>query len=157
MLPDRQHPDLKAPAEEHWIVNPGEIAGVHPWIERLGVQNAIPENVQFAASLCLEEVLSNIFLHGYKQGGGVALVIFANPCEGRFVFTVEDHASHFNPLDQPELPPLNPQDEMRVGGQGLRFLRKFTDELGYERLPEGNRLRMVFAAAGDHGPVKENR
>lgn len=149
MLSDRHHSDIPAPAEEHCIVNSAEISRIHRWIERLCVQYAIPENVQFAADLCLEEVLSNIFLHGYKQAGGVALVRFATSRDGRFVFIVEDKAPHFNPLDQQELPALNPNHEMRVGGQGLRLLRKFTDELAYERLPAGNRVRMVFAAAGD--------
>jgi anti-sigma regulatory factor (Ser/Thr protein kinase) len=156
MLPDRHLPNFEGPTEEHWFVSPDEIARVYPWIERLGAQYAIPENVQFAVNLCLEEVLSNIFRHGYKQAGGAVLVHFVTPREGRFVFTVEDQAPHFNPLDQPELPPLNPEDEMRVGGQGLRFLKKFADELAYERLPAGNRIRMVFDAAGNHSPGKEN-
>jgi serine/threonine-protein kinase RsbW len=137
-------------------INPAEIARVHPWIERLAAQYAIPEQVQFAAGVCLEEVLSNILLHGYKdKTDGMVLVLFNPLRDGCFLFAVEDEAPHFNPLDQPEIPPLNPNEEMRIGGHGLRFLHTFADELGYEELPVGNRFRMVFDTVNGQNSRKE--
>jgi anti-sigma regulatory factor (Ser/Thr protein kinase) len=61
---------------------------------------------------------------------------------------VEDEAPSFNPLIAPELPELKPQDDIRVGGQGIRLLRRFTDALEYEPVPGGNRLRMGFSSVG---------
>ena len=149
MALDDSSPNIKASNEEKLVlgINPAEIAQIHPWIERLSARYAIPDAVQFAAGVCLEEVLSNVLLHGYKdKPGGTVLVLFNTLREGCFVFAVEDEAPHFNPLNLPEIPPLNPDDEeMRVGGHGLRFLRTFADELSYEKLlPVGNRFRMVF-------------
>ena len=135
---------------------PAEIARVHPWIERLAAQHSIPEPVHFAAGVCLEEVLSNILLHGYKgKTGGTVSVLFATLPEKCFVFTVEDEAPHFNPVDFPELPPLNPTEEIPIGGHGLRFLRTFADELAYEELPAGNRLRIVFDSVNGRNSCKE--
>jgi anti-sigma regulatory factor (Ser/Thr protein kinase) len=126
-------------------VDISQIAQVPSWIERLSTRYGIPGKVQFASNLCLEEVLSNIILHGYGSSGrGDLLVRFVAPRPGCFVFIVEDEAPHFNPLEQPELPALNPNEEMRVGGQGLRFLREFASSLEYERLPVGNRFKMFF-------------
>jgi hypothetical protein len=35
---------------------------------------------------------------------------------------------------------------MRVGGQGIRFIREFADALEYEQLPVGNRFKMFFSS-----------
>ncbi|HLH32037.1 MAG TPA: ATP-binding protein [Terriglobia bacterium] len=149
---------MTASTEERLVlgINPTEIARIHPWIERLAAQYSIPDPVQFAAGVCLEEVLSNILLHGYKdKTDGTVLVLFTAPREGYFVFAVEDETPHFNPLDLPEIPPLSPDGEMRIGGHGLRFLRTFADELTYEELPVGNRFRMVFDSVNGLNSSKE--
>jgi serine/threonine-protein kinase RsbW len=138
-------------AEERLILRGrlSELAQVSPWIERLASQYAIPGNVHFAIDLCLEEVLSNIVLHGYGSEVAYYLIVrFTVPREGYFVFVVDDEAPRFNPLDQPELPALNPREEMWTGGQGLRMLQRFADVVEYEPLRTGNRLRMSFSAAG---------
>ena len=158
MALDGRSPNIKGSTEERLVlgINPAEIAQIHPWIERLAAQYAIPEPVQFAAGVCLEEVLSNVLLHGYKdKTGGTVLVLFTTLREGCFLFAVEDEAPHFNPLDLPEIPPLNPDEEMRIGGHGLRFLRTFADELAYEKLPAGNRFRMVFDSVSGRNSCKE--
>ena len=126
-----------------------EIANVASWTKQLALRHAIPGNVHFAIDLCLEEVISNIILHGYGGAADRSLIVrFTMPREGHFVFVVEDDAPPFDPLNGPELPPLNPREEMRVGGQGIRLLRRFADTFEYEPMRTGNRLRMSFSAAG---------
>jgi serine/threonine-protein kinase RsbW len=129
-----------------------QIAHVNSWIEGLSAKYRIPEEVQFGSYLCLEEVLSNIIIHGYGSvaKGGI-LVRFTAPRPGCFVFIVEDEAPHFNPLEKPELPPLSPNEDMRVGGQGIRLLREFANALDYEPLPAGNRLKISFSSETSGG------
>ena len=129
-------------------VDIAQIAQVPSWIERLAAIYRIPDKVQYASNLCLEEVLSNIILHGHNGDAakGAILVRFLTPRPGCFVFIVEDEAPHFNPLEQPELPALNPNEDMRIGGQGIRFLREFANALEYEPLTIGNRLKMFFSS-----------
>jgi len=124
-----------------------EIGQVPVWIEHLASRYAIPDNIQFAINLCLEEVLSNIILHGSgEQPDRTIAIHFSASGEGKFLVVVDDEAPQFNPLEQQELPALNPNEEMRVGGQGLRLLREFADALEYEPTPAGNRLKMGFSA-----------
>ncbi len=126
-----------------------ELARIRPWIERLAAQHSIPANTQFAINLCLEEVLSNIIRHGYSgQPDDSISVEFVTPREDNFIFVVEDEAPPFNPVDSPELPPLKSLDDIQVGGQGLRLLRRFADALEYQTTPKGNRLSIGFAPAG---------
>lgn len=126
-----------------------DIAQLPPWIEVLASSYAIPVDVQFAMNLCLEEVVSNIIRHGYGTEADRSVIVrFTTPREGYFVFVVDDEAPRFNPLTAPELPKLNACQEIRVGGQGIRLLRRFADALEYEPMPTGNRLRMGFSTAG---------
>ena len=126
-----------------------ELARIFPWIERLASRHAIPANTQFAMNLCLEEALSNIIRHGYSgQPGHPISVRFGSPRKDYYVFAVEDEAPPFNPVEAPELPALNALDDIGVGGQGLRLLRRFADALEYQPTATGNRLSIGFAAAG---------
>jgi anti-sigma regulatory factor (Ser/Thr protein kinase) len=106
-------------------------------------------DIQLGINLCLEEVLSNVMRHGYSNDADRTVVVnFAVPRDGFFLFIVDDDAPHFNPLDSAELPALNSNDEARIGGQGIRFLRRFASTLEYESTPNGNRLSMGFSAEG---------
>ena len=122
-----------------------DIAQLPAWIESLASRQAIPENVEFAINLCLEEVVANVIRHGYgADTSGSVTVRFTMPRPDQLVFIVEDEAPHFNPLDV--ITP-NLRGTVRVGGQGIYFLRQFADSLEYEQTPTGNRLRIVFSAA----------
>jgi anti-sigma regulatory factor (Ser/Thr protein kinase) len=126
-----------------------ELARLPGWIERLASRHAISANTQFAMNLCLEEVLSNIIRHGYSGKPDHSIAVhFASPRKDYFVIIVEDDAPPFNPLAAPELPALSSLGEIRIGGQGIRLLRRFADALEYQATPTGNRLSIGFTAAG---------
>ena len=132
-----------------------EIARIPSWIENLATRFSIPADLQNSINLCLEEVVSNVIRHGYcGEADRSVLVRFSNPRKNYFVFTVEDEAPHFNPLIAPELSELNPREDIRIGGQGIRLLRRFTNALEYEQMPNGNRLSMEFSADGSERPEK---
>jgi anti-sigma regulatory factor (Ser/Thr protein kinase) len=121
-----------------------DLAQLPPWIECLASRHSIPENVEYAINLCLEEAVSNIIRHGYGDyTGGSVVVRFTMPGPDSFVFIIEDEAQPFNPLNAPA---LDSREEVRVGGKGIHFLRRFADDLGYESMPSGNRLKIVFSA-----------
>jgi anti-sigma regulatory factor (Ser/Thr protein kinase) len=121
-----------------------EIAKITGWIERIASRFSIPSRVRFAMNLCLEEALSNIIRHGYRSEENRPIVLhLMNPEPGYLVFVVEDEALGFNLLEQPELPPMNPWNG-RLGGQGIRLIRRFADTLDYDPMPNGNRLRIGF-------------
>lgn len=130
-----------------------EIARIPLWIESLASSYAIPDGLQLAINLCLEEVVSNVIRHGYcGEADRSVLIRFSNPREGYFVFTVEDKAPHFNPLIVPELPEISPRENIRIGGQGIRLVRRFTDALEYEPMTTGNRLSMGFSTGTSKSP-----
>lgn len=123
-----------------------EMNRVFPWIDALASQYEIAESIQFAINLCLEEAVSNVIRHGYaNQSGRFIAVRFAVSTEGNVVFTIDDDAPQFNPLEAPTLPPFDEQGETRIGGHGVRLLREFADILEYEPTSTGNRLHIGFS------------
>jgi anti-sigma regulatory factor (Ser/Thr protein kinase) len=130
-----------------------EMSQVPRWLGRMARQHGIPDNVESAINLCLEEAISNIIRHGYAGRSNCPITVnFSMPHEGFFVFAVEDEAPRFDPLLPPELGPLNAREDARVGGQGIRFLRRFANRLEYEPRAVGNRLIMGFSAADSTKP-----
>jgi len=129
-----------------------EIALVWPWVESLAVACAIPPDTLFAIDLCLEEAISNIIRHGYREQPGHRLTVdfSSEPANGpakTLVFTIEDQAPPFDPLEDlvvPAMPAAGSIDRLNPGGHGIRLLRKFAANLDYQRLANGNRLTIRF-------------
>ena len=125
-----------------------ELARISPWVDRLAKQDAIPEKTQFAINLCLEEALSNIMRHGYGGRPDREIVVgYTMPDAGVFQFVVDDQAPHFNTVTAQEPPIPKSLDDLQVGGQGIRLLRRFADDLKYEATPSGNRLSISFLSS----------
>lgn len=119
---------------------------VPAWLDHLAVLYEIPSKTQFAMNLCLEEVLSNIIRHGYKNQPGRPIVVKCS-IDGSSLpsFIIEDEAPPFNPVDEEEIPIEEALNGTRPGGLGLRLVRSFAIKLDYERTVSGNRLRLGFA------------
>ena len=125
-----------------------DLALVSPWIERLASEYGIPASTQFAMNLCLEEVISNIIRHGYagRPEGPVTVRCTATGNDS-IQLVVEDSAPHFNPLEQVETPVADTLDGTRIGGLGIRLIRKFAATIKYEPTAAGNRLTIGFSFA----------
>jgi serine/threonine-protein kinase RsbW len=125
------------------------------WVHDLAARYSIPEDTEYSMDICLEEVLGNIIRHAYAGADDRPMrVSFATPRAGNFILVVEDEAPHFNPLEAPELPVMTEDNEVRLGGHGIRLLKHFSNGLTYEPTPTGNRLRMEFSAAGSEAQKK---
>jgi len=123
------------------------MARLPEWVDSVAARHGLPEQTVFAARLCLEESVSNSIRHGYQGAPGSQVrICFAGSTERGWVFTVEDDAPRFNPLEQPELPALRP-DSPEIGGQGIRLMKAFATSLAYEETATGNRLRIGLAPA----------
>jgi anti-sigma regulatory factor (Ser/Thr protein kinase) len=122
-----------------------EMSRLPEWVEALAAQHGFTDKVLFGANLCLEEAVTNVIRHGYANDTGLVTVRFSIPCEGSFVFTVEDDAPQFNPLDQEMQPLISPANPLQIGGQGIRLMRDFAGTLEYAPTATGNQLRIGFS------------
>jgi serine/threonine-protein kinase RsbW len=130
-----------------------ETSPLSEWVQSLAARYCIDDELQFAIHLCLEEVVSNIIRHGYGPNTAEPVTIeLSRPQDGQMIFTVEDFAPLFNPLLEPEMPLLDTDGELAIGGRGIRLLLAFAHTLQHERTATGNRLRIGFTDARTQVP-----
>src|SRR5204863_743359 len=82
--------------------------------------------------LAVEEILTNVIKHGYKNQAGHAIALEITVRQGEAIIRIEDSAPAFNPL-QAAAPDLNlPLAQKQPGGLGIHLVRKVMDGLDYE-------------------------
>jgi serine/threonine-protein kinase RsbW len=88
--------------------------------------------------LAVEEVITNIIVHGYKKpGGGIRLSCQGSPDLVRI--RVADSAPRFDPLSIPEPELEGDVDERRIGGLGIYLVRQVMDTVSY-RYEDGQNI-----------------
>jgi serine/threonine-protein kinase RsbW len=97
--------------------------------------------------LAVEEVVTNVIVHGYGNAGGEILV--ACRADGRAIeIRIEDHAAPFDPRSLPE-PDINADiDEREIGGLGIFLTRQVMDDIQYRYENDKNILILTKKRSG---------
>jgi len=107
---------------------------------KIGVNEKAVHKIELAC----EEALVNIISYAYPDQKGM-LTITCQKKNHRFEIVMKDYGLPFNPIDVEVNPQLDkPLNERKIGGLGIFLLRKFIDEVSYQRTDEENILRMAF-------------
>ena len=127
-----------------------DLGRIEPWIDAVASRFGVSEQTRFALHLCMEEILANVVLHGYRSEPGHPIRVAASSQDGSLLLSVEDTAPPFELTER--IPPLDgrPVDDLeslQPGGNGIRLVRHFASSIDYERTPGGNRLTLGFAIA----------
>lgn len=137
-----------------------EFAALAESLTRWAVEAGAPPRILSSVVLILDELFSNIVIHGYRGDAGGDIVVEARMEAGAIEVTLTDHAFAFNPLLVPETDTTRPLEERPVGGLGLLFVRRTADGLHYRRLAAGtpqaaNELRFIkrYGAAPAPSPL----
>lgn len=125
----------------------GEIEGLSQalsdWLEEHGA----PLRAIASISLMLDELFTNVVMHGYQGDGSGTVRVDAEVAHQAVTVKLTDHAFAFNPLLAPEPDTSLDLEERGIGGLGVHFVRKMSDEIAYRRIetPDGaaNELRFV--------------
>ena len=110
--------------------------------------NDISESAEFQVNLTLDEIVSNVIRHGWKDGGEHQLDVRIFLLEDELRLEVEDDATPFNPLEAPPPDISSPLEERPIGGLGVHLVRQIMDELAYRRLDGKNLLVMKMKIGG---------
>lgn len=129
--------------------SPAGLSEVQPalreYLEAAGIAGAIMDR----AELLVEEVVMNVFMHGFDDPGDATVELRASVGGQSCTLVFEDAGRPFDPTAAalPSTPAT--LEEAEIGGLGLVLLRKLATGLSYERLADGrNRLRLLLAQAG---------
>jgi anti-sigma regulatory factor (Ser/Thr protein kinase) len=95
-----------------------------------------------ALQLTLEEAVTNIINHGYRDGRLHSFTV-ALTVDGRAVTAVvTDDAPAFDPLARPEVDTSLPIDQRPIGGLGVHLIKKLMHRASYERRNDRNILTL---------------
>jgi len=87
-----------------------ELSRAQSWADSLADRVGLSADTRYAISLCLEEALANVVLHGYRNEPGHAIVLRSWRSSDTRSFTIEDTAPPFAPLARvPRLRPIRPR------------------------------------------------
>jgi anti-sigma regulatory factor (Ser/Thr protein kinase) len=125
---------------------PGTPPGVRQAVdafERFGHRVHMPKGARWRIQLALDELLSNIALHGAAPGAAdPAIDLTFSFKEGVVDVAIVDTAGAFNPLLVPPPDTTSPLAVRPEGGLGIALVRYLVDEASYER--RGNRTHFVM-------------
>ncbi|HKW00157.1 MAG TPA: ATP-binding protein [Vicinamibacterales bacterium] len=108
----------------------------------------VPPEARWRFQVALDEILSNIVRHGYKDAGGTIALTFTH--DGRAVSVeVVDSGPAFDPRQAPPPDTSSPLESRRPGGLGIVLAEELLDELAYERRDEHNHLKLTWRMRRD--------
>jgi anti-sigma regulatory factor (Ser/Thr protein kinase) len=130
-----------------------DLVQIGAWVDDFVQRWSLPASTAFAIQLCCEEVVSNIVRHGLEQRVSVAnneegVNLYLDHGSRAVILRIDDQAEAFDPLSVDS--PLYPQSvaEASVGGLGIHLVRKFAQDVRYERHGQTNSLTMRFDLPG---------
>lgn len=123
-----------------------EVSRLGQDIAQFGRAYSLDEQTVYTLNLCLEEVISNIILHGFedKEEHTITLTIHYQEKPAQIFMQIEDAGIAFNPLQDAPSPPLGSSlAERKEGGLGVYLVKKFMNSIVYARENDSNILKIV--------------
>lgn len=103
-------------------------------------ENGVGDETTYAANLAIEEMTTNIIKYGYDDTAIHEILLRAEIQPGRLVLLLEDDGHEFDPLKASEPNIDLPLEERAIGGLGIHLVRRFVQQMRYERRDSHNRL-----------------
>jgi anti-sigma regulatory factor (Ser/Thr protein kinase) len=114
------------------------------------------EHDSHSLHLAIEEVVSNVLMHGYRGAPYPVSVCLEAIPTGRVRATVTDRAPAYDPLARPEVDTKMPLEDRPIGGLGVHLVKKLMDTTHYERVGDQNVFAMELALNGEADGVAGN-
>jgi serine/threonine-protein kinase RsbW len=119
-----------------------ELDRLHTLVAQFSSTSRLSTEIAFALSLAIEELVTNVILHGYDDAAEHTIVVALSLDAGAVVVEMEDDGRSFDSTQAPAVDlSLDPQ-QRRIGGLGLHFVRSTMDEVTYQRRGNRNHLLM---------------
>ena len=108
-------------------------------LESFGAHHGLPRPALHHIQVALDEIITNIFSHGYRDTAG--LVELAVALRDDFLeLQILDEADAFNLLEQDQPDVDQGIDDRPIGGLGIFIVRSLIDEIEYSRQGDRNSL-----------------
>jgi len=119
-----------------------QIEPVRDFARQFGNENGWSDSVTFDVTLTLEEIVSNIIIHGGEACRNHPIVIWIRLIGNEAVLVVEDCCNPFNPTTVPPPDLECPLEDRQIGGLGIHLVRQVMDDMEYRFESGKNILQM---------------
>lgn len=129
------------------MVNAGpELSRAMTWLDAFAAQADLPSDITSKLQVALDEMLSNVFIHGLagQPEGGRQVQLGLRRSRDRVELEVIDDGPEFDPTGAPVDNRVIRVTERRPGGVGLLFVNTLMDEVRFTRQDGRNRLVMTM-------------
>jgi len=120
-----------------------ELNRLHPFVEQFCDAGGLPSADAFALSLTLDELVTNIIVHGCADGAEHEIQVALSMAGDDIVVEMDDDACPFDPTQAPAVDFAAELQHRPIGGLGLHFVRQAMDAMTYRRADGRNQLRMT--------------
>ena len=135
--------------------HPRYLAVIRAAVGELGSLSGLGDEECQGIILAVDEAVANIIRHAYHGHHEKPIEVNCVADDGRLEFTLLDKG------DPPDPARIcgQPMDCESLGGRGTHLIRMIMDEVCYERVPAGNRLRLTkkIPPASDGEARRESR
>jgi anti-sigma regulatory factor (Ser/Thr protein kinase) len=121
---------------------PAEVMRAVEALQAYAQREAIPERTAFGLALALEECGSNVVHHALRGDAQQTFEVAFERVGDVFTIELRDGGPEFDPTVAPARPPQAGDDDA-PGGWGIELVRRFVDEIRYQRSAGQNTLRLV--------------
>jgi len=108
-------------------------------------QNDFSPDVVRRIKLSIEEALVNIINYAYPECDGEVEICYRKENDSKLILEILDYGIPFDPLSLPKPDLSGKLLERKVGGLGMHFIRKMTEEVHYRREGDANILTLIFS------------
>jgi serine/threonine-protein kinase RsbW len=119
--------------------DPAQLREVRKLTEDFALSTGCSKETTEHVGLVLNEALANVIRHGYHGKKEQPIDVTVEKAAQELWVTIRDWGVKFDPS---KLPNKNLSDNPTPGGLGLICIRRLMDDVSYEQLPDGMRLKM---------------
>lgn len=119
-----------------------ELKALHRHLNNWGGDIRLPADSISRINICIDELFTNIVSYGFKDDLEHIIKFTLNADYNLMIINIEDDGIPFNPLEKidPDFPANI--ESAKIGGLGIRIIRKLMDNVCYERKQGNNKLTM---------------
>ena len=120
--------------------NLAEVARLLETLESFGKSNNFSDSSIFDISLVLDEIITNIIMHGYQDEEEHLISVNISLDKNSFSAHISDDGMEFNPLSHTNISDNIDIENIAIGGLGIQIIIKYVDKIEYQRISDKNNL-----------------
>jgi anti-anti-sigma factor len=125
-----------------------EVGEVVHMVEAFCGRHALSERVRHDMSVAVDEIVSNIIRHSYRDSASHAITVRLRLDPEELHAEIVDDGVAFDPVAHDALKPTGSVTESELGGLGLHLVKSLMDNVCYFHLGNSNHLTLVKRTTG---------